>query len=84
MDFVITRNDLRKGHVLDSKASPVPLELGDGDVLLKIEKFSFTANNISYAATGNALGYFNFFPIVSDVGLARIPVWGLAEGTSIQ
>ena len=35
---------------------PAP-EPGPGDVLMKIEKFGLTANNVSYAITGDSIGY---------------------------
>ena len=34
---------------------PAP-ELGPGEVLMKIEKFGLTANNVSYAITGDSIG----------------------------
>ena len=33
--------------------------LGDGQVRLKIESFSVTANNITYAVIGDMFGYWN-------------------------
>ena len=70
MDFVVKKKDLASGGVIPS----CPLSLSEGDVLIKIEKFAFTANNISYAVTGESLSYWDFFP--SSQG-GRIPVWGI-------
>ncbi len=50
--------------------------LGDGEVRLKIESFSVTANNITYAVIGDMFGYWNFFPAEGDWGI--VPVWGHA------
>jgi Protein of unknown function (DUF2855) len=50
--------------------------LGDGEVRLKIESFSVTANNITYAVIGNMFGYWNFFPAEGDFGV--VPMWGYA------
>jgi Protein of unknown function (DUF2855) len=50
--------------------------LGDGEVRLKIESFSVTANNISYAVIGDRFGYWNFFPAEGDYGV--VPMWGHA------
>ncbi len=50
--------------------------LGDGEVRLKIESFSVTANNITYAVIGDMFGYWNFFPAKSDYGV--VPMWGHA------
>ncbi len=52
----------------------LPGELATDAVLLRIERFALTANNISYAATGDSLGYWRFFP--ADDGWGRIPVMG--------
>jgi len=50
--------------------------LGDGEVRLKIESFSVTANNITYAVIGDMFGYWNFFPAEGDYGV--VPMWGHA------
>lgn len=50
--------------------------LGDGEVRLKIESFSVTANNITYAVIGDMFGYWNFFPAEGDHGV--VPMWGHA------
>ena len=50
--------------------------LEDGDVLLAIDKFAMTANNVTYAAFGDTMQYWNFFP-ASD-GWGRVPMWGFA------
>jgi len=73
MDFCVDKNNLDK---CAWEASP-PLLVHEGEVLLKINKFSFTANNISYGATGDALKYWEFFPTL-DQDKGRIPVWGVA------
>jgi hypothetical protein len=50
--------------------------LGDGEVRLRIESFSVTANNITYAVIGDMFGYWNFFPAEGDWGV--VPMWGHA------
>jgi hypothetical protein len=50
--------------------------LGDGEVRLKVESFSVTANNITYAVIGDMFGYWNFFPAEGDNGV--VPMWGHA------
>jgi hypothetical protein len=51
-------------------------ELGDGEVRLRIESFSVTANNVTYAVIGDQFGYWNFFPAQDGFGV--VPVWGHA------
>ena len=50
--------------------------LGDGEVRLRIESFSVTANNITYAVIGDMFGYWNFFPARENWGV--VPMWGHA------
>ena len=47
------------------------------EVLLRIEQFSFTSNNVSYIITGDRLGYWRFFPAQAE-GYGKVPVWGFA------
>jgi hypothetical protein len=49
-------------------------------VRLKVDHFALTANNITYAAFGDAMKYWNFFP--AESGWGRVPVWGF--GTVIE
>ncbi len=51
-------------------------DLGDGGVRLRIESFAVTANNVTYAAIGDAFGYWNFFPAQDGYGV--VPMWGHA------
>lgn len=46
-------------------------------MLLAIESFALTANNITYAAFGEMMKYWDFFPAAE--GLGRVPVWGHAR-----
>ena len=36
-------------------------ELGEGEVLLAVDKFGLTANNVTYVALGELMSYWNFF-----------------------
>lgn len=50
----------------------------DGQILIEVDQFALTANNITYAAIGEQLMYWNFFP--TDVaGHGIVPVWGYAK-----
>jgi hypothetical protein len=73
VDFVVGRSDLRQHKLLSSP----PPELAAGEVLLKIDKFAFTSNNVTYAAFGDAMNYWDFFP--APEGWGRVPVWGFAD-----
>ena len=56
---------------------------GDGQILLEIEKYALTANNITYAVIGDGFGYWNFFP-TAEAGWGIVPVWGFARVVASQ
>ncbi len=72
LDFLVRKDRLTETELREATVAP----LTDGQVRLAIERFSFTANNVSYAATGETLNYWAFFP--APEGWGRIPVWGFA------
>jgi len=72
-DFVVSRKDLREHKMVETKLP----DLGDGDVLVKVDKYAFTSNNVTYAAFGEAMQYWDFFP--APEGCGRIPVWGFGD-----
>jgi NADPH:quinone reductase-like Zn-dependent oxidoreductase len=55
----------------------LPGELKENEVMLRVDKFAITANNISYAGAGDLLGYWGFFP--AEEGWGRIPAMGWGE-----
>ena len=75
-DFIVRRDNLRTFSFAPA-ASPAP---APGEVVLGVDEFSFTSNNVTYAAFGDAMSYWNFFP--APEGWGRIPVWGF--GTVIE
>ena len=74
-DFAVRRDDMRDTSVLESAGADQ--EIDDGLILLEVDHFSLTANNVTYGAMGEAMSYWNFYP-ASD-GLGRIPAWGYAS-----
>jgi hypothetical protein len=52
--------------------------LQPGEALLQIRRVAVTTNNITYAAFGDAMQYWNFFP-TGDEGWGHMPVWGFAD-----
>jgi len=52
-------------------------ELKDGEVLMEVERFSFTSNNITYAIIGDMIGYWKFFK--AEEGKGKLPGWGFAK-----
>lgn len=51
--------------------------LAAGQVRVRIDSFALTSNNITYAAMGDAMSYWQFFP-AEEEGWGSIPVWGFA------
>ena len=63
--------------------SDAHLPLTPGQVRLRIESFALTSNNITYAAFGDAMNYWQFFP-TGEEGWGSIPVWGFATVAESQ
>ena len=55
--------------------------LASGQVRVRIASFALTANNITYAAFGESMNYWQFYP-TGEEGWGTIPVWGF--GTVAQ
>jgi hypothetical protein len=60
------------------EARAIPLPLAQGEALLKISRVAITTNNITYAAFGDAMQYWAFFP-TNDDAWGHMPVWGFAD-----
>ena len=61
---------------------PKTQPLADGQVRVRVDAFALTANNITYAAFGEAMGYWQFFPTGED-GWGIVPVWGFGSGRAV-
>lgn len=73
----IARAQLDRAHVGPDPDAPAQRSLAPGEVRMAVETFSLTANNITYAAFGEAMKYWQFFP-AGVAGLGCLPVWGFA------
>ena len=71
--FVVARDDLRTSRIIDE---PLPT-LAPGEVLLRVDRFAFTANNLTYAELGERMAYWQFF--AAPEGWGCIPAWGFAD-----
>lgn len=69
----VNRKDLRATKIVNDTTP----QLAEGEVLVAIDKFALTANNVSYAVTGDIIGYWQFYPAEGDWG--KVPVWGCAD-----
>lgn len=72
--LLVDHKDITRTTLEDIEPSP----LGPGQARLRLDNFALTSNNVTYAASGFAIGYWRFFPTGID-GLGLVPVWGTAE-----
>ncbi|KNC97286.1 uncharacterized protein SPPG_07215 [Spizellomyces punctatus DAOM BR117] len=52
-------------------------DLTDNDLLVRIDRFGLSANNITYSMLGRSYQYFDFFP-TEDAKYGKPPVWASA------
>lgn len=78
--ITVTRLLTRKNALNETRVaqSLMTQPLSEGDVVLKIDRIAVTTNNITYAAFGDAMQYWNFFP-AEDADWGHMPVWGFAD-----
>lgn len=76
-EFQTNKKDLTQGRLVETAENTI----NDGEVLVKVDRFAFTANNITYAVMGDHLRYWQFFPPNGDEAelWGIIPVWGFAD-----
>ena len=78
---MISQLQLRRDALTESRLVELPTpDLAVGEVLLSIDRFALTANNVSYALSGATIGYWGYFPTAEPWGL--VPVWGFADVTA--
>ena len=74
--FAVDRGDLHRTDWISTAALAAPADA----VRLTVDAFALTSNNITYAAFGDAMNYWKFFP-TADAGMRCIPVWGFGTVT---
>ena len=87
LNFQVQKDSIHTTAVRETPEAP----LADGEIRIRIDRFALTANNITYAAFGDAMNYWNFFPTTGlgggnadggePVSWGRIPVWGFGSVT---
>lgn len=73
----LTEIRVRRDAIEAAVAATRAVDLVDGEALLRIDRFALTANNVTYAAHGVDMRYWDFFPAPDGFGI--VPVWGFAE-----
>ena len=72
--LLVRKNDLANTRLETTEDAP----LADGQVRVRVASFALTSNNITYAAFGDAMAYWQFFP-TGEEGWGTIPVWGFGS-----
>ncbi|HYF16701.1 MAG TPA: DUF2855 family protein [Ramlibacter sp.] len=75
--LLVRKDDLSQARLLTREAAPLSM----GQVRVALGPLALTANNITYAAFGDSMDYWRFFPAGED-GWGVIPTWGF--GTVVQ
>jgi Protein of unknown function (DUF2855) len=75
-DFIVARDDLQQCKFVETQL-PDAAALPDEALLVKVDRFALTANNITYAVAGDLLKYWELFPAPGNFG--NIPVWGFGD-----
>ena len=75
-DFIVARDDLQNCKTMQTEIPDADMLPADG-LLVRIDRFALTANNITYAVMGDQLKYWSLFPAPS--GFGNIPVWGFGD-----
>ena len=75
--------EVARDEIATTRLAEDEIEIGDGQIRLTVDRFAITANNITYAVFGDALGYWDFFPTHADGPDAahrfgRVPAMGWA------
>jgi hypothetical protein len=73
--LITRKNALDQSRIEQEQRSLIP---ADGEVILKIDRCALTTNNITYAAYGDSMNYWGFFP-TGLAGWGHIPAWGFAD-----
>ena len=83
--FLSERTNLHNTLIQPASASVAT----SGEVILNVDRFALTANNITYGVAGDMIGYWQFFPTDDlvpgdNTQWGRIPVWGIGTVASSE
>lgn len=77
LSFQVDRDDYTHHRIVETPSE----ELGEGEIRVRVDRFAFTANNMTYAVAGDLLRYWQFFPVLEtdEHNWGQIPVWGFGD-----
>jgi hypothetical protein len=73
--LLTAKNDIGRTRI---ETTPQACELGEGEILLKVDRFSLSANNMTYAALGETMKFWQFFRS-PHAEWGQTPAWGFAD-----
>ena len=74
----VHRSNLPQTRIVQSKSSV----LAPGQIRVRVDKMGLTANNVSYALSGEMIGYWGYFPAEGPWG--KVPTWAMADVVESQ
>lgn len=74
LEFHVDKKAWQKSRFVETEVST---GLAPGQVLFRVDRFAFTANNITYAVAGEMLRYWDFFP--KEAGWGCLPTMGFGD-----
>jgi len=74
IQFVVNRKNLRDAKFVEATVGHAKKP---GTLLVRVDRFSFTSNNVLYGVLGERNRYWELFPASGHDGI--IPAWGLGE-----
>lgn len=75
--LIVDRQNPAIARLIEPEHEP---PLAEGQLRLRVERLALTANVLTYARSGDALGFWQLFPAPSSAphGWGRVPAWGHA------
>jgi hypothetical protein len=73
--LITRKNALDQSRIEREQRSLIP---ATGEVILQIDRCALTTNNITYAAYGDSMNYWGFFPTGQE-DWGHVPAWGFAD-----
>ncbi|MDJ0359990.1 DUF2855 family protein [Rhodococcus sp. H29-C3] len=86
--FQIDKTDPARTRLIEVTPEDYAASIGGGDVLVRVDRFGLSSNNITYVVLGDRFGYWKFFPAApgQDDGGGEgadewgvMPVWGFGD-----
>lgn len=71
--LLVNRQAIGEAKIVERESAA----LASGEVRIQTGRFALTANNITYALSGEMIGYWRFFPDAEE-GWGIVPAWGHA------